>query len=499
VIADMRIRTEQRNLVDIKQFEIASGKINLLLGESGIGKTLISRALFGLLPTGELDVQIDGENYSAYRRSPVCQTIRTKGFFVFQEPSSHLNPMRSIGRQLNEGAINNTDADHKILDRLFPSFSENERKTFLAVFPKPYRPSGGEKQRILMAMAFEKISLLKKQSDNKQALFIFDEPTGNLDNAYRNLFLKMLLSAQRDLAFTVLLITHDYSMISELTTQYKQTQEKINYWELRRTEKGLIQSPFKVESYLRWLNGIEAVPLRTGHIVQPLLTLTPEIRVFNRQLSIYSDPADKQLTALTISPGDVVYLKAASGVGKTTVAKIMMGLQPADRFKLQVDGIELNELTPTQTWRKKIWARKMAMVFQHADEALNLDGKVRDIFRGLPLAQRRDRSFLTDRLALVFNSPIDPGFLDQPVTYLSGGQKQRLNLLRALILDTDLLILDEPFNGLDLFTLQKVLALIQERRAAGKSFLLISHNEEIIERLVPAERIYYLTLQHHSL
>jgi hypothetical protein len=68
--------------------------------------------------------------------------------------------MRSIGRQLNEGAIINTDADHKILDRLFPSFSENERETFLAVFPKPYRPSGGEKQRHPDGAAL-KISLLK--------------------------------------------------------------------------------------------------------------------------------------------------------------------------------------------------------------------------------------------------------------------------------------------------------------------------------------------------
>jgi ABC-type multidrug transport system ATPase subunit len=93
---------------------------------------------------------------------------------------------------------------------------------------------------------------------------------------------------------------------------------------------------------------------------------------------------------------------------------------------------------------------------------------------------------------LIFDDILDETFLDRPVAYLSGGQKQRLNLIRALILDTDILILDEPFNGLDFMTLQKVLGLLQERQQEGKSFLIISHNEEIIDRLVLADRVYYL-------
>ena len=134
----------------------------------------------------------------------------------------------------------------------------------------------------------------------------------------------------------------------------------------------------------------------------------------------------------------------------------------------------------------------MAMVFQHADEALNLNGKVKDIFRGLPLKMRTDRKYLIDQLKLVFEDTPNEAFLDRPVALLSGGQKQRLNLMRALILEPNVLILDEPFNGLDFLTLQRILTLIQERQKSGKSFLLISHNEEIIEKLVPTERIYFL-------
>jgi ABC-type dipeptide/oligopeptide/nickel transport system ATPase subunit len=191
-------------------------------------------------------------------------------------------------------------------------------------------------------------------------------------------------------------------------------------------------------------------------------------------------------------PGEAVYLKAESGAGKTTVAKIIMGLQSCQYFKCKIGDDELNQHTPEYQWKKNIWAKKISMVFQHADEALNLNGKVKDIFRGLPLAKRSDHHFLIENLKIVFEDGVDDAFLNQPVAYLSGGQKQRLNLIRALILDTDILILDEPLNGLDFGTLQKVLTILQERQKKGKSYLLISHNEEIIDRIVPPNRVYYL-------
>ena len=489
---NIKIDTEKRSLVDIDGFQIKPGSVTLLLGESGIGKSLISKAIFGLLSTEDLKISFNDLPYSNYTKSQICSDIQKKGFFVFQEPSSHLNPLRTLDQQLNEGSIQSTADNRQILTRLFPGFSESERNHLLSVFPNPYRPSGGEKQRILIAMAFKKMSLLPKQTENESALFIFDEPTGNLDNEYRNIFLKMLLSSQRERKFTSLLITHDYSMITEISTQYPKMLPKIDFQELSMDGNNLRMKSFSPESYLTWLGSVKAKQSNQKPSQQPLLVLHSEIHVFKRRLSIASDPKLKNLCPLKIYPGEAVYLKAESGAGKTTMAKIIMGLQSCQSFNCAIGDIELNQNTLEHQWKKNIWAKKMSMVFQHADEALNLNGKVKDIFRGLPLDQRNDRDFLIEKLKIVFEDDVDQTFLDKPVAYLSGGQKQRLNLIRALILDTDILILDEPLNGLDFMTLQRVMNILQKRQNQGKSYLLISHNEEIIDRFVPSNRVYYL-------
>ena len=489
---DIKIETENRTLVDISEFNIKPGTVTLLLGESGIGKSLISKAIFGLLSSDDLKISLNDKSYTDYTKSLTCRQIQDKGFFVFQEPSSHLNPMRTLDQQINEGSIRDNSSNRQILTSLFPTLDDSEQDQLLSVFPKPYRPSGGEKQRILIAMAFKKISLLSNHSQNESALFIFDEPTGNLDNQYRNIFLKMLFSAQKIRKFTTLLITHDYSMITEITNQYPKMLPQIDFQELCMEGNNLRLEPFTPESYLSWLGSVKPKRSDPNRSRQPLLSLYPEIQVFNRRFRITSDPKFKNPCPLEIYPGEAVYLKAESGAGKTTVTKIIMGLQPCQYFKCTIGDIEINQNIAEYRWKKNLWAKRISMVFQHADESLNLNGKVKDIFRGLPLVQRKDRDFLIKKLKIVFDDDVDQNFLDQPVAFLSGGQKQRLNLIRALILDTDILILDEPLNGLDFMTLQRVMSILQNRQKQGKSYLLISHNEEIIERFVPSNRVYYL-------
>ena len=159
---------------------------------------------------------------------------------------------------------------------------------------------------------------------------------------------------------------------------------------------------------------------------------------------------------------------------------------------MMLDGDTLTEHTPRSFWQKKIWGKKMTLVFQHADEALNPRATVLETFHGLPSEKRITREDVRKSLGELFDFEISDEFMNKRVSTLSGGQKQRLNLLRSLFLNTNILILDEPLNGLDFDSTTRVLAMLKEKQRAGKGILLISHNEEIFDALVSKEHVYYL-------
>ena len=485
----LAIESDRRPLVSIENFVIHPGRIHFLFGESGIGKTLLSQAIYGLLDPDELRISINGLTYREYLRSSFVQVIRPNSFFVFQEPSSHLNPMLTLKTQIREGALSRASNEGEIIQSIWPEDRDAGAGKLLNIYPKPYRPSGGEKQRFLLTMAFKKISLLQNGQDN---LFVFDEPTGNLDDALRNRVLNLLLDYYRKKAFTVLFITHDYSLISELHDHYADLGGSIRLYEIiRKTPPEVRQKAFSAAVYLKWLKKLSPGPVDKKK-PKTVLLLQGGFRAIGKEFHFYRNAELKKKTTLTLRCGEFVYLKAASGGGKTTVAKIILGMLSAQNLKMNCCGHKIDSATSGAYWRKHLWGRRAAMVFQHADEALDRQSTVLQAFRGLPIKAENFRERIIHALQNIFEEKIDRKFLDKKIAFLSGGQKQRLNILRALILDTDLVILDEPLNGLDFASIDKVLYLLEEKRKQGAAVLLISHNEEIFSRLVPEQNVYYL-------
>ncbi len=141
---DIRIAAGGRTLVDIHQFRIRENAVTFLFGESGIGKSLISRALFGLLAPEEYTITVNGEPYESYLSGPWPAAFQKNGFFVFQEPSTHLNPLLTIGNQLQEGSLAKAPDEAPILRHLWTGTEDKTVRGLLEVFPKPYRPSGGK-------------------------------------------------------------------------------------------------------------------------------------------------------------------------------------------------------------------------------------------------------------------------------------------------------------------------------------------------------------------
>ena len=253
---DIRIASAQRQLVAIDDFRLAESSITVLFGESGIGKSLSALAIAGLLDPDQLDICLNGREVRDYLQSRELLDIRRNGFCVFQEPSSHLNPLMTLRTQLREGALANDSDEERVLKRLWPDSSTSDIQEILDVYPKPYRPSGGEKQRILAAMAFKRMSAIAESTPG--SLFVFDEPTGSLDNRLRNEFLDLLVEKFRRSQATVLLITHDYSMISHFTSSYPDLAKRIFYKELLLEHGKLRLKEFRPSEYLDWIGDRKA-------------------------------------------------------------------------------------------------------------------------------------------------------------------------------------------------------------------------------------------------
>ena len=279
----IQISKRGKPIVEIDNFTLPEDKIILLFGESGIGKSILTRAVYGLLDPDELDVVINGQDYREYLHSATAENKRENGFFVFQEPSSHLNPLMQIRDQLREGALSAAENEDEILKQLWDSTTSTAAQKLLDIYPRPYRPSGGEKQRMLLAMAFKKISVLKE--GQKGELFVFDEPSGSLDNNFRNIFLSMLLNMYRSRPFSGLIITHDYSMISELYSTHADLKDQIAFKELRRDEN-LTMVDFDPSAYLQWLGKAEMRSIPTSSHYEPLLHIDSSYSVFGKKMSI---------------------------------------------------------------------------------------------------------------------------------------------------------------------------------------------------------------------
>ncbi|APF20522.1 ABC transporter related protein [Caldithrix abyssi DSM 13497] len=485
----IEIATFRHPLVKVEDFTIESGKITFLFGESGIGKTLLAQTIFGLVSPRNLRIIINGQTYFQYLQSQRLKILQQNGFYVFQEPSTHLNPLMTLEEQLNEGSLATSEDDRDILESLWAAPFETHIRPLLRIYPKPFRPSGGEKQRLLLAMALKKMDALPKEAEG---LFILDEPTGSLDNYFRNLFLKELFKRFREKRPAILFITHDYSIISEIEKSHGDLKSFINLHELRRINDHQVKAfPFKSVDYLSWLKRQKPFESGSKKKRQVVLRIKGGFSVFGKTFVFYKAGGRRSVNLL-VEREHITYLKAPSGLGKTTLAKIISGLQKAEKITFELAGISFDQETAPNVWRQKVWGKKLSMVFQHADEALNLNATVRQIFKGLPLAAEFTEEHLMTVLEEIFDQSLTESFLNKKVAFLSGGQKQRLNLLRALLLHPDLIILDEPLNGLDFMSIQRVLKLIAGKMVSGSGILLISHNEEIFDKIIPDEYIYYL-------
>ena len=197
--------------------------------------------------------------------------------------------------------------------------------------------------------------------------------------------------------------------------------------------------------------------------------------------------------SLTVAPGEALGLVGESGCGKSTVARCVVGLIRPTAGQIIFDGTDIWK--QSAKWRRRTFARQVAIVFQDPTSSLNPRLKVRDtladplIIHGI--GDRAARDARVQELLDMVHLPRDAA--DKRPEELSGGQRQRVAIARALALNPSLLVADEPTSALDVSVQNQILNLVAELRDALKlSVILISHNIQAVSWLVDRVAVMYL-------
>jgi peptide/nickel transport system ATP-binding protein len=212
-VHDLTIDIGGRRVVDGVSFDVPDGARVGLIGESGSGKSLTALAILGLLPDGATaggSVRWNGREILGLAEGELAQLRGDEIGIVFQEPRTALNPIRTVGRQIAESirihqGLSKRDAAARAVEEASRvSLPDPDR----LVARYPHQLSGGQRQRVAIAMALA----------CRPRLLIADEPTTALDVTIQAEILELLLSLARDDGMSLVFITHDLAVLSQIAT-----------------------------------------------------------------------------------------------------------------------------------------------------------------------------------------------------------------------------------------------------------------------------------------
>ena len=469
--------------------DVRPGEVLAIVGESGSGKTVTARSILGLLPetaTTRGAVILDGTEVVGLSGERLREIRGTKAAMIFQEPSTALNPVFTVGWQLAEGlrahgAYSKKEARAKAIEMLERvGIPEPARR----VDDYPHQFSGGQKQRIVIAMA---LAL-------GPSVLLADEPTTALDVTVQAEILHLLRRLRDETGTAIVLITHNMGVVADLADR---VAVMLN-GEVVETAPVVELFAAPQHEYTKRL--LAAVP-RVQLVDRPLpasadATATPVVEAKGLVIEYpgrLGSPTFRAVQGIdfSIRPGEVLGLVGESGSGKTTIGRAIAGLTPVAGGSLRVLDTEMNGVRERQFRRRR---KDLGFVFQDPATSFNplltiaqcvaepliVHGGARSA------ADARDK---VDELLEAVQLPKAYG--DRFPHELSGGQRQRASLARALALDPKLLVADEPTSALDVSVQARVLDLFAELQDRfGFATLFITHDLAVVDML--AHRVIVL-------
>ena len=513
--------------VDGVSFRVPAGRTVALVGESGSGKSVVAQAILGILPAvgrireGEIlfydPGQADTPPVDIAALKPAGRIMRKirggRISIIFQEPMTSFSPLHTVGNQIGEAlhlhqTLSAEAGREKTIEMLrLVGFPDPDQ----ALTAYPFELSGGLRQRAMIAMALI----------CRPALLIADEPTTALDVTIQAQILKLIADLQRELGMAVLMITHDLGVVAniaeEVVVMYRgKVMEQGTLDDIfRRAEHPYLQALLRAVPRFNMKPGERLMPIREiapamghglpvkdpwpeGADAKPLLTVEGLTKRFaTRRRGFFSRAATAPGTlavddvSFFIRRGECLGLVGESGCGKTTTSKAILRAIEADAGQVLFNdrGRIANVFTMTDA-ELFAYRRQVQFIFQDPFSSLNPRMTVYDILsepliiHGIGDAAGRFKR-VKELMALV---GLDVRHLRRYPHSFSGGQRQRIGIARALALEPDLVICDEPVSALDVSIQAQILNLLKDlQRDLGLTYLFISHNLAVVDYI--ADRI----------
>lgn len=490
-------------------YHLNKNEILGIVGESGSGKSVSSLAILGLLPKNISKINSGSISYNnedlTHLSSKLFQKIRgNKIAMIFQEPMSSLNPSMTCGKQAGEILKQHTNlSKSEIKETVISLFNQVKLPDPNRVFKAyPHEISGGQKQRVMIAMAIA----------CKPDILIADEPTTALDVTVQKDIIILLKELQNDTKMSIIFITHDLALISEIANRvlvmYKGNiveegdVSKIFKTPQHNYTKALINSRPSLDTRLKVLPTIQdflddtisetiitseqrKIEHETLYSKSPLLEVINVEKEYISKSGWFRKPESFKAVngvSFKLYEGETLGLVGESGCGKSTLGNAILQLDKATAGQILYNGQDITKLSKYDIRRLR---KDIQIIFQDPYSSLNPRIPVGEaimepmIVHNLYNSDEKRKEKVIEILNRV---GLSEDYFNRYPHEFSGGQRQRIGIARTIALQPKLIVCDESVSALDISVQAQVLNLLNElKETFGFTYIFISHDLAVVK------------------
>lgn len=504
-----------------ESFSIRPGETLALVGESGSGKSVTSLSVMrlvehggGKIVNGSIKLRCRDGRVVDLRHANKSELQHLRGSevaMIFQEPMTSLNPVFTVGAQIAESLILHRGMDEKealkeavhLLELVRIPDAERISLRF------PHQLSGGMRQRVMIAMALA----------CKPQLLIADEPTTALDVTVQAQILALISELQKEIGMAVLFITHDMGVVAQIADRVA----VMRYGEI--VESGTAQAIFAHPQHPYTQALLSAVPRLgalkdiehpcffrlidpdNGKVIEPpsdklpppgekILEVKNLVKTFPVRTDFWGRPTyivrACDHVSFDLRAGETLSIVGESGCGKSTTGRAVLRLLDVDSGEVLHRGKSLLRMTRHELQEER---RNLQMIFQ--DPYASLDPRQTvgySIAEPMMIHNYCSKKEMYDRVALLLKRVgLSPDMANRYPHEFSGGQRQRICIARALSLKPQIIVADECVAALDVSIRAQVVNLMMElQEEMGLSYIFISHDMGVVERISHRVAVMYL-------